>query len=140
MKTSKIQCGYRSNDIYTGEDYLIHDIIEYETDELQNTDILDYSEDQHGVTTHQELLEALSSHFKQPVDTLYGFWLARTIQDVLDVYADNEDPSVLEYDINESLVVISDLGDEGALYVSTKPLNSYTHIEVDLGRILNKRI
>ena len=70
MKTSKIQCGYRSNDIYTGEDYLIHDIIEYETDELQNTDILDYSEDQHGVTTHQELLEALSSHFKQPVDTL----------------------------------------------------------------------
>ena len=28
MKTSKIQCGYRSNDIYTGEDYLIHDIIE----------------------------------------------------------------------------------------------------------------
>lgn len=70
----------------------------------------------------------------------YGFWLARTIQDVLDVYADNEDPSVLEYDINESLVVISDLGDEGALYVSTKPLNSYTHIEVDLGRILNKRI
>lgn len=102
--------GYRNNDRGTGY-YFIQEIVKYETEELENEDILDTCTLLYGTTNVMGLI-----HEKFGTTKLHGLWLT-TLDGVLENYGEEDITLVTPYKIPSDALIISDLDAEGALFV-----------------------
>ena len=119
--------GYR-NEGYSASPYTVPtllDMLEGEIEESGNTDILDYIEEQgYHVTDVKSILEYVESTTHKNADDLNALWLT-TKQGVADNYMleDEEEytnNSIVAYSLDkvDPLMVLSDLDEEGALFIT----------------------
>lgn len=109
---------YRNDNLYSGEDYTIEDVLNYEYNELGNEDILDYTNSQDGNDVLQFIAKQfnLTLPFKQPI---YAYWF--TLKDaVIELYNGNIEP-ITAFTLPNKFVIISDLGRDGVLIASPTP-------------------
>lgn len=105
--------GYRNDALFSGDDYLIHDVLDWEMHELQNTDILDYL----NLSHFDDVIDYVKQHFG--TDEVYGYWFT-TKQNVIDLYhGDTED--MTQFELPSDYLILSDLDDDGILIVSQTP-------------------
>lgn len=113
IKNDKL--GYRneniSNDIRG--DYNLKEIINFEIDELQNTDILETL----NVDSKKEAISIIEENFNENIEKLFGLWLA-TKENTEKVYRFDEYDILTKYALPEDFLVISDLGPDGILIAS----------------------
>lgn len=110
--------GYRNDNLYSGDDYTIEDVLNYEYNELGNEDILDYTNSQDGNDVLQSVVKHLHMTFPltQPI---YAYWF--TIEDaVIELYNGNIEP-ITAFKLPSQFVIISDLDRDGILIASPTP-------------------
>lgn len=110
--------GYRNDNLYSGEDYTIEDVLNYEYNELGNEDILDYTNSQDGNDVLQFIAKQfnLTLPFTQPI---YAYWF--TLKDaVIELYNGNIEP-ITAFTLPNQYVIISDLDRDGVLIASPTP-------------------
>lgn len=101
--------GYRNDNLSTGH-YKINDVIHHEINELGNEDIIETCKIFYGT---DDVYAVINRHFGEK--QLWGLWLT-TEDGVISNY--NGDSEFYDsYKIPDNALVISDLGDEGALFV-----------------------
>ena len=119
--------GYRNDFLYGSGIEDIRKVIRHEADELCNADIFITCENLYGIDYGEinvedienidgyveKTMEFLKSHFG--TDELYGKWLALK-EDIMTLYRGEE--GITEYIIPENAIVISDIGRDGALFVT----------------------
>lgn len=105
----KSRIGYRNNYISTGI-YTIDKIIEHETKVLGNEDIYFTCEELYNI---EDPFVILNKTFGRT--DVFGLWLARR-EDVLKYYMSEFDHEISKYNIPDKVLLLSDLGDEGALF------------------------
>ncbi len=110
------QTGYR-NESYggSGETDLLS-VIDFECNELENTDILDFCKTNYNLNSIEEIVYFLTQKLSNP--TLNCLWLS-TLKGVLDNYH-KDDESIQKYCLPQEIIPISDLHDQGALFVFVK--------------------
>lgn len=103
------QTGYRNDDLSAGV-FKITDIIEFETNELGNTDIHDTCAKLYNTTPRNSMQDAFRT------TDLYGLWVT-TKSGVTNHYSDEQDSPITAYNIPENAHIVSDLDTEGVLFV-----------------------
>lgn len=129
--------GFRNDTLYGSGVEEIQKIIEFETIELENTDIFETCEELYGIDYEtidlnnpesvknavKKTIKFIFEHFNAEV--LYGKWLAPE-KSIIQYYEGDEDIS--KYIIPDDAIIISDLGEQGALFVSAKGWRRYNEI------------
>ena len=127
--------GYRNISATSGITKL-SDIIDFEVNELNNSDIFEFMENNYDEYDIKSLeypkdiidytLSFIAKLFNTDVENLNGVWLT-THQDVLDIYCDNKFPECIDikkiYIHENEMIPISDLGSDGALFVYIGSIN-----------------
>lgn len=134
--------GYRCDSLYGSGITDAITIIKYETEEMRNSDILDYCSEKYGI---EKSIGSLILFLIDKFDTseLNALWLCDNITDVLNSYIENEvnsylshidDDSALTYNITayripENAIIVSDLNEGGKLYVSDAKFEPIAFVE-----------
>lgn len=114
IKLSNI--GYRNDYLFSGEDYLIEEVLDFEINELYNHDIFEFT----GLSKISEIL--IYAHNKLNTKArLYGYWM--TSRDgVIHNYANGDNQTVItQFTLPKDYIILSDLDDEGVLIISETP-------------------
>lgn len=135
--------GYRNNNVGYNKAYSALEVLKFECKELYNEDIPDTLYEQGLISA--PTYKASRDFIKQAQDALgkplFAFWLCASEEDVIkyypDVYGYNYKDNVIEsidiYSLPDWYFILSDLGDEGILFLSQTPLEknyiSTTYIE-----------
>ena len=118
--------GYRNEEISTGNTNL-KDIIKFETEELENTDI---QETCNKLYRTSEPTQYIEKHFGKPISKLFGLWLT-TLEGVKSYYFDEHSSNeIVQYHIPSNAIIISDLDDQGILLALEKPPDYYYSKEI----------
>lgn len=116
--------GYRNDYLFDGDNFLIMDVIAYETEELQNTDIFEFTKSQYAIN-NLEIKNWLESLFKMSTKNLYGYWYAS--KKGIELYIDNpENELITELKLPKKYVILSDLGYDGCLIATDTPKSIIT--------------
>ena len=102
----KHYAGYRTEMAYGLGGRDLRSVVKFEIEELENTDIIDWT----GVPDYITMIDALYAHgYTEAV------WLCKEKQHVIDYYCDGDLSCPIEkYEITDG-VILSDLGDDGQL-------------------------
>ena len=104
--------GYRNDNYSTGH-YNIIDVISFEVNELSNDDIFQTCLNLYGT---DDVVSVIENHFNtKNFHNLWGLWLT-TEKGVVEHYKGSKEGYEL-YAIPENALIISDISDEGALFV-----------------------
>ena len=96
------------------------ELISDEIEELNNEDIIDYLQSTGAtVETLSDVINHIEKNLNQPIDNLYALWLT-SYEGVVKHYEGNPE-NISAYEVPSNAMIISDLADEGQLYISTKP-------------------
>ena len=137
--TTTTAIGYRNEEVSSNPHlapYTLREVIDFETEELCNTDIFDYMQDKLPSEANTDtIIDYLTTTLSVPENELHYLWLTDTPEQVATYYPsgyDNNEPTyITEYQVTNPLV-ISDLGEDGKLYVSAYPI-----VEKDTQEFLN---
>ncbi len=112
--------GYRNDDYSTGH-YKILEVISFEVNELGNEDIFQTCLNLYNT---EDVISLIKKHFNtENLDNLWGLWLT-TEQGVKDHYKGIEE-GYTTYSIPDNAFILSDISDEGVLFVLDSHPNNY---------------
>lgn len=112
--------GYR-NDNYSTGTYKIKQVIDFETKELFNQDIIETCKLFYGT---DDVYAVIQRHFNTDnFDTLWGLWL--TTESGVKEYYKGQEEGYNAYLIPDNALVISDLSEEGILFVLSQHPDFY---------------
>ena len=139
INTTTTAIGYRNEAVSSNSQlapYTLREVIDFETEELCNTDIFDYTQDKLPSEANTDtIIDYLTTTLSVPENELHYLWLTDTPEQAATYYPsgyDNTEPTyITEYQVTNPLV-ISDLGEDGKLYVSAYPI-----VEKDTQEFLN---
>lgn len=118
--------GYRNPFLFDGNDHTAFNAYQFDTIELKNTDISEFVATHHHQTiTSPQSFENWLYSLKQfsANAELFLYWFT-TRDNVIKLYSGDE--SLVEYQLPENYIVISDLGPDGIGIVSDTPLSALT--------------
>ncbi|PGK51714.1 hypothetical protein CN918_28400 [Priestia megaterium] len=119
--------GYRNEGLSAGT-FTIKQILEFETKELGNDDILETCQKLYGTNDVLKIIENKFGHLG-----VYGVWFARK-EDILEYYAEDGETEVTMYRIPDNHLLLSDLADEGVLIAfKERPDGLYIDSEIIQG-------
>lgn len=112
----------------------LYDIIEYEITELNNIDIPDFLNIEYDDVEDDTLLDNVvkklndmildHNNDKKTVNNYHGIWLCASAQQVSQYYKTDDDSWDLHsYEIKDDFIPISDLSDEGVLFMTPNRIN-----------------
>lgn len=114
--------GYRNDDLFDGDDHLLPDALAYEINELENEDILDFTNSQDG----NDVINIANAQYGEDTP-VYAYWFA-TLSNVRELYTshfEDDDPIIVEpitaFELPEKYIVISDLDQDGICIMSPTP-------------------
>ena len=138
--------GYRNNNVGDYKSYPALSVLKFECKDLENEDILDTLYDQGLIEkpTYREAVNFIKEMQEVRGQTLYAFWLCASEEDVKNNYPDeygyeNKDNviTVIDvYSIPDWFVVMSDLGDQGTLFLSDTTLGQNYIETIEYGESL----
>jgi hypothetical protein len=112
--------GYR-NDHYSTGHYKIKQVIDFEIEELSNQDIIDTCINFYGT---DDVYAVIQRHFNTDnFDALWGLWL--TTENGVKEYYKGSEEGYNSYSIPDKCLVISDIGEEGILFVLDQHPDNY---------------
>lgn len=115
--------GYRNDQLFGGDDHLLPDVLAFEINELENEDILDFTDSQDG----NDVMNIANAWFGENTP-VYAYWFA-TLPNVREFYTthleDEDDQTINEpitaFELPEEYIVISDLDQDGMCIMSPTP-------------------
>lgn len=113
--------GYRNDELFDGNDHLLPDVLAFEINELENEDILDFTNSQDG----NDVINIANARFGENTP-VYAYWFA-TLRNVRELYSTplEDDPTIAEpitaFELPEEYIVISDLDQDGICIMSPTP-------------------
>ena len=114
--------GYRNDDLFDGDDHLLPDVLAFEINELENEDILDFTDSQDG----NDVINIANAWYGEDTP-VYAYWFA-TLPNVRKLYTshfEDDDPTIVEpitaFELPEKYIVISDLDQDGMCIMSPTP-------------------
>lgn len=119
--------GYRNDQLFNGDDHLLPDVLEFEINELENEDILDFTNSKDS----NDIINIANSWYGKDTP-VYVYWFA-TLPNVREFYTthledDDSDSAIVEpitaFELPEKYIVISDLGQDGICIMSPTPKSS----------------
>lgn len=106
--------GFRNDFLFSGDDYLIQEVLKYEIYELNNDDILDFL----NVDGINDVLKYIKEYFKTN-SPIYGYWFTSKAG-VKSSYAGDTEP-ISKFNLPEKYLILSDLDSDGILIASETP-------------------
>lgn len=113
IQTSGI--GYRNDFLFSGEDYYLTHVLEYELNELGNQDILHYTQ----TKSIQEILTYVDLKLPNH-DELFAYWFTSK-KGVIDLYDGGFGEPITEFELPNKYIILSDLDEDGLMIVSETP-------------------
>lgn len=114
--------GYRAEEYNSIGPRQLEDVINFEIGELHNEDILDfvnnYINNGKQLKTSNDVIKYLYSLTQ--ADQLYCIWLTTAENAKKIYYIDDNTTYIDKYCLDQFILIISDLGPDGALFVSEK--------------------
>lgn len=110
----KNNTGYR-NETISGGEFFLHDVLNYEIEELGNTDIFQTVNLLYGIkfNTHYDIAYWATNMLNSSV--AYGLWLTSK-QGVKQWYSYDGSKTMTEYKLPDRYIILSDLNSEGVLF------------------------
>lgn len=126
--------GYRNDNISDpdADEFTLRDVLDYEINELENTDIYEYLSDNgdglDGIDDVSDILIYVYSELGLPDESeVYGLWLT-SVDAVIELYdGDTSNPeTITSYELPDDYIILSDLGEDGVLIASSTPKEFWT--------------
>ena len=113
QKIKKKNIGYRNDRLFSGDDYLIEDVLDNEINELCNEDIFEFT----SLSTIPEILDYIHNNLSTSKN-LYGYWMT-TKEGIIENYPNGDNQTIItQFTLPDKYLILSDLMDEGILIVS----------------------
>lgn len=126
----KTHVGYRNDALSGITDPSLKEVIDFESNELGNTDLLDFTKQVYGKRNVDSLLDFCQKRLAS--QQLYAFWLTASKYDVVTQYMDDGDNVITAYKIDKPVILLNDLGSDGFLFASTEPLDTFWQQDIPI--------